>query len=97
MSRETPDGGRLSWRLVGMERLVEDGLPFFIEWGVSDDELPGRSRAGHDVEVLGVDVTLSGDLGGLGSLLGEAVNVVPGSGRPAVEATILTGRGPVTI
>lgn len=42
MSRVRPDGVRLSWRLAGLVGTMStDALPFFIEWQVTDDAMPG--------------------------------------------------------
>jgi hypothetical protein len=72
MSRATPSGETLSWRLVGLDRaLGPDHLPFFIQW---DDPArhPGGDRAAHRVKPEGIAwVELGGDPGRIRSWLGD--------------------------
>src|SRR3712207_4066457 len=54
MERARPDGGVLTWRLAGLAETLEDpSLPFFIQWDVPLNELPGNAEASHMVEPLG--------------------------------------------
>lgn len=55
MSRVTPDGVILDWRLAGMKQAFAQSLPFFIQWNVPDDLHPGHI----DVEHPAGDVRLS--------------------------------------
>lgn len=60
MSRATPDGGALSWRLAGLDQALTHGLPFFIQW--DGDDLPGATPVSHRVEPGGIAwVEWSGD------------------------------------
>lgn len=82
-----PDGGTLTWRLVGMgEAFAEPGLPFFIEW---DDPAEfaatlGRWResARHATESTGIDwIEISGDEGRIRDRMGTTdapVRITPG-------------------
>ncbi len=54
MTRRRPDGVELSWRLTHFERFLNDEGPFLIEWGVTDDLLPGTATARHRVDPTGV-------------------------------------------
>lgn len=47
-SRRTPDGRLLRWRT---QELGGGALPFVIEWGVPDDEHPGRVKSANAPEV----------------------------------------------
>jgi hypothetical protein len=48
--RLRPDGSELSWRMAGVELAMQNGLPFFIEWGA---ERPGTASANHANTPLG--------------------------------------------
>ncbi len=62
MSRRRPDGVELNWRLLGMDVGLENGLPFFIEWGVDPQDHPGRLTASHHVRPSRIAwVELGGD------------------------------------
>jgi len=62
MSRRRPDGTELKWSTAGVDLAIEESLPFFIEWHVSEDQMPGRTHVIHDREVYGIEeVVLSGD------------------------------------
>jgi len=66
MSRVTPDGLILSWRLAGLERALASGLPFFIAWDIPDDLHPGRIVVTHPAGPLALGrVTISGDVSAL--------------------------------
>ena len=62
MSRLRPNGFELMWRLAGLERMISHHVPFFIEWGVEDANLPGRTLVEPANRLQGIDeVILSGD------------------------------------
>ena len=70
MSRETPDGASLSWRLAGLEVALAEGLPFFIEW--TTPVHPGRSTCDRSVEPTGIQwVEVGGDPDRLTLWLGD--------------------------
>lgn len=86
----------LRWRLAGLDRASHDpSLPFFIQWDVPDDELPGRSGAAAqaaDTRVAAVEVG-AGEAAlraWLGEDLGE-VRVV--DGPPGVRSVTVAGAG----
>lgn len=56
MERARPDGRVLKWRLAGLtDTLVEPSLPFFIQWDVSIEELPGNEQVEHRVQPQGIE------------------------------------------
>lgn len=66
MSRVTPDGVILSWRLAGLRQALSQGLPFFIEWDIAEDLHPGRAPVEHPAGSVGLSgVTISGDVDAL--------------------------------
>ncbi|MGH8826648.1 MAG: VOC family protein, partial [Jiangellaceae bacterium] len=67
MSRVTPDGEELRWRLAGLENAMSDGLPFFIQWDT--DVHPG---AGGDVAGLMTWIEVGADPATLDAWLGES-------------------------
>jgi hypothetical protein len=97
MTRIKPDGTELAWRLAGMDQLIESGLPAFIEWQISEEDLPGRAVVDHDVEVRGINVTLSGDLVQLQSWAKGATSLQLKGGTPDLSATIMTSRSDISV
>ena len=62
MSRVTPDGVVLDWRLAGMSQAFAHRLPFFIQWDIAEDLHPGRIDVEHPAgEVRLERVTMRGD------------------------------------
>jgi len=62
MSRLTPGGDSLTWRVAGVEEALATSRPFFIEWDVPEELHPGGIDVEHpagDVRLMGV--TLAGD------------------------------------
>jgi hypothetical protein len=100
MSRETPSGHTLTWRLLGMEQMLEDGRPFFIQWDVPPDLHPGRSEAPHRVDPLGIEwVEIGGDVEALSHWIGDHdldLRLRPFGGR-RLRAAIRTVDGRVTL
>jgi hypothetical protein len=100
-SRVRPEGDLIRWRSAGLEVTMEDAsLPFFIEWLVPPELHPGRMRAEHRVNPLGISwVEVRGDESAVRSWLGDEslpVRVVPGS--PALRAVgIQTTGGEVVL
>lgn len=63
MSRVTPDGVVLGWRLAGLKQALTNRVPFFINWDVPDDLHPGRADVEHPAgDVRLVDVEMRGDI-----------------------------------
>ncbi len=82
MSRRRPDGVELGWWLVGLSAALTEDLPFFIQWDVPPDLLPGRDHADHRVEPAGITwVELGGEPDELAGRLGPHdldLRIVPG-------------------
>lgn len=56
MERARPDGGVLKWRLAGLaETLTDPALPFFIQWDVSIEEMPGNTIVSHRIQPMGIE------------------------------------------
>jgi hypothetical protein len=94
MSRRTAADQELRWRVVGLERTVSDGLPFYIQWDVAPDLHPGRipvSHPGGDLELTGV--TVVGDLETLRSWVGGAAGIEVQDGDSAVRFDLVERRG----
>jgi hypothetical protein len=101
-TRERPDGEVLRWRLAGLERsLVEPSLPFFIQWGVPDERLPGRSNADHRITVDGIAwIEVAGDAAAIADSLGGAdldVRVTSGGAPGVSSVAVNTAAGELVI
>lgn len=101
MERITPDGERLSWRLVGLEHaLMRSGHPFFIEWTVPADRHPARTEAPHRVRPRGIDwVEVSGDAHDLRRLVGDrGIDIRFVDGEPSVTGVaVRTDEGEIVL
>lgn len=84
MSRGRPDGVQLRWRLAGLNRTVDDGLPFFIEWDIRDEHHPGRGTQLPAAASTSVQLRLPGDVGQLSDWVGGAPGVSLSEGSPGV-------------
>ncbi|MDP9069659.1 MAG: VOC family protein [Actinomycetota bacterium] len=97
MQRRRPDGQILKWKLAGLEDALADPcLPFYIEWLVPRDQLPGRAPADHEVEPRGIEwVDVAGDAAVIQRrLLGSDLDVrvaAQGEGLNAVSIATDTG------
>jgi hypothetical protein len=100
MERDRPGGGHLSWRVAGLKQAWEDpALPFFIQWNVPADDLPGRAGAeahARDARIAAVEV------GGDEAVLREWAGDLPGTvrvtdGRPGVHSVAVAGAGGVEV
>jgi hypothetical protein len=98
MSRHTPDGRLLSWRLAGVDRALAEGLPFFIQWDT--DEHPGRVPVDHRAEVTGIHwIEYGGAKPGFDDWVGGHhldLRMVPGPTGPR-RVGIGTKRGEIVI
>ena len=54
MSRVRPDGVEMSWRLAGLDQMLVEGSPFFIQWQVDDANHPARSMVAHQIDPGGI-------------------------------------------
>jgi hypothetical protein len=62
MTRVTPDGVVLGWRLAGLKRALAEQVPFFITWDVPTDLHPGRTHVEHPAgDVKLVDAMMRGE------------------------------------
>jgi hypothetical protein len=62
MSRLTPEGVALTWRVAGIEEALIASRPFFIQWDVPDELHPGRIDVEHPAgRAHLVDVSLAGN------------------------------------
>ncbi len=99
-SRATPTGGRLTWRIAGVEQsTAEPALPFFIQWG-RGTVLPGRLDVRHRAGPASLTgVVVGADSGRLdGWLEGAPVPVDVEPGPPVLVRVLLaTGYGGATI
>ncbi|MEM7306863.1 MAG: VOC family protein [Planctomycetota bacterium] len=96
MSRERPDGSRLSWAFTDPRVVHEGGLiPFFINWGESDH--PAGALA-TEAELVGLEAEHPDPtrLEAALNALGTPLRIAPGT-RPALVATLATGRGRVRL
>jgi len=101
MSRKTPEGGTLSWRLAGLDRMMSpERLPFFIQWNVPPEQHPGRDEAAHRVRPLGISwVEMGGDAKRLTEWIGtDQLELRYVSGEPGIRAIgIGTEAGEITL
>ena len=71
MSRTRPDGVELTWDLVALDAALAEGLPFFIQWHVENEDHPGRALVEHRSKAVGIEwVELGGDQARLDAWLG---------------------------
>lgn len=99
MSRRRPDGTELKWSTAGVDLAIEESLPFFIEWHVPEDQMPGRSHVIHDREVNGVEeIVLSGDKARLAKWTENvpAIRIVEGPSS-IVSVSLATPEGPLRL
>ena len=99
MSRRRPDGTELKWSTAGLDLAIENSLPFFIEWHVAEDQMPGRSQVIHDREVNGIEeIVLSGDTARLAKWTENvpAIRIVEGHSS-IVSVSLATPEGPLNL
>ncbi len=99
MSRLRPDGTELRWSLAGVDRAIEETLPFFIEWHVPEDQMPGRADVAHAREVTGVEeIVLSGNPARLMEWTRNAPSIRTIAGPSSiVSVSLATPEGPVSV
>ena len=98
-SRLAPDGRLLTWRMAGLDHLLEDDLPFFITFEGPADAHPGRDRAQHRVEPSQISaVTWSGDADRLASWIADPGLSLTIADDPSQRSiTVATTQGDMTI
>lgn len=86
--RALPDGSVLRWRLTGVAESMQEGVPFFIDWGGVVAVDPDAAGPGGPTAVD--QVTLRGDVRRLEDWIGDAV---PGvrlvEGPPGIAEVVL--------
>lgn len=101
MSHTRPDGVGLEWHLVGLDAALTEGLPFFIQWHVSEVDHPGHALVDHRCAAVGIDwVELGGDRDRLASWLGSHqldLRHVEGPAGPRRVAVATANGDPVLI
>ena len=100
MSRRRPDGELLEWHLAGLDQMLKEALPFFIQWHADPEDLPGRMQAQHAVEVKGIQwVEIGGDRRSIDNWLGKHRPGVRTAGGAAGirRLSIATGGGEIVL
>jgi catechol 2,3-dioxygenase-like lactoylglutathione lyase family enzyme len=96
LSRRTPDGDVLQWRLSGPAPETYDGLvPFFIDWGTTPHPASGLQPALRLVSFHGAHPQ-SKDVDGALRAVGASLEVGPGA-EPVLEAEFEGPNGRVTL
>jgi hypothetical protein len=83
MTREAPHDVTLRWRLAGLEKAFDEGLPFFVEWDIPADAHPGRMEPGNRARID--EVVLTGDVDRLRAWTSGARGVRVGAGEPGID------------
>ncbi|WP_440554834.1 VOC family protein [Streptomyces sp. SCPE 10] len=95
MSRRTPDGTVLRWRLTGGDHAHPSGLvPFLIDWG--DSRHPTASGGLPVTPLLEVSATAPGPREVAGSLAALGTGLALSEGPVSLTFTVDTPKGPVT-
>lgn len=100
MSRDRPDGDPLTWRLAGLDRMLADGFPFFIEWTSDPEDFPGRMQATHGVRPRGIAwVEIGADASDLDEWVGpHDLDLRAVGGRDGVRRVAIdTGSGRIVV
>jgi hypothetical protein len=99
MGRRRPDGVELTWRLAGLEAAIREGLPFFMQWDVPPELLPGRTPVDHPSGARRItEVEVSGDVDRLQRWVGEARGVRMIEGPLSITTvTVETDKGEITL
>jgi hypothetical protein len=100
-ARTRPDGSEVRWRMAGIDDpRREPWMPFFITWDIPEERYPGRQRAGHGVQPLGLSwVEVGGDEDRLADWLGGAeLPIHLTDGAPGIRrVAIATSEGELVI
>lgn len=101
MERARPDGGILKWRLAGLvDTLTDPALPFFIQWDVSIEEMPGNTIVSHRIQPMGIEwIEIAHDAGLLRRRVGtDELDIRVVDGEPGLRAVaIRTDGDPIVI
>lgn len=100
-SRDTPDGGRLTWRIAGIaDAMASPDRPFMIEW---DDpaSAPGMLQARHpcgDARVTSLNIATHGAVGEWACCAGLDLEVTIDDGPPGPRSlSLFTDAGDVVV
>lgn len=98
MSRSKPDGSTLAWRVAGIDEMIAEGLPFFIEWDAPEESLPGRDPIHHQAGSVGlVSVEVVGQMERLQTWMPGATGVSIASGPSNIRVVVAGSHGPIQI
>ena len=93
MSRAKPDGITLHWRLAGLDEMLEEGLPFFIQWDVDEGLMPGREVVDPPNPSSGFDeVVIAGSVDRLETWVGGCEGLRLVDGAPGVVSAVVQSR-----
>lgn len=93
MSRPASSGEELNWRVAGIEHLVSDGLPFFIQWDVPPHLHPGKINVRHpNGPVRLTDVVISGESERLKTWAEGVYGLTIDDGTPGVRFELGSGQ-----
>ncbi|MFQ5524566.1 MAG: VOC family protein, partial [Acidimicrobiia bacterium] len=94
MGRKRPDGIELHWRLAGLEKALAEGLPFFMQWDVPPQLLPGRTPVSHPSGSVRIsEVVVSGDVERLAAWVGDASGLTLVEGPLRIVGVTIEGSG----
>lgn len=94
MSRRTPEGALLRWRLASTHPAPLHGVtPFLIDWGATPHPAPARPRLG----LRGLRATHPDPLAVAAVLDALGVRLAVAPGPPGLTALLDTPRGPVVL
>lgn len=98
MSRETPDGTTLSWRLAGADAMFgPNRLPFFIQWDTAADDHPAAAAADHRRDVGDFATIVIGDPGDRTGLVTGVDGIQIADGVGVISVVIPTADGPIRL
>lgn len=98
MSRETPDGVTLRWSLAGLSGMIEDSLPFFIQWHCPPQLHPASAFVAHRIEPVGQLTVVHGRVpDAWDSVLGTVPGLSFAEGRGVLAIEVGAGPTPVSI
>lgn len=83
MTRETPFGVTLSWRLAGLPEALAQHVPFFVEWDIPPESHPSRMEPGNPARID--EVVLTGDIEVLREWTSDASGVSIEPGEPGID------------
>ena len=86
MHRVRTDGVRLGWQLAGLGGMLEQALPFFIQWELAPTDHPASGVAPHTVTPLGIASVVVGPVvGPVARMVASVPGVTITRGQPGVR------------